>query len=300
MTILCLGAALPSVPGVGGEDSELDGTILEVRLSPPILRLRPDGGGPERSLDLSVARLYRFGVPDAGADELASGEHVRVRLQPGRPGRASEIRDDVTVLLAEGRAVEIVSVDTLAYTCRVRTLSTATGAAVGPESELQYGKDTVLILGENASYIFRRPPGRVWANTGLGRSNGRMLRDVLDEASLRRYQAQQRLRAQARKRVADAATPISWKQDVQPFLAVNCRGCHENNRAQSGFSVSGVPQIVRGGRRGAGLVPGKPQESLVYLVMTGDRNPKMPPDRDPIPEELTLFRRWIEQGARAD
>lgn len=56
-------------------------------------------------------------------------------------------------------------------------------------------------------------------------------------------------------------------------------------------------RLRRGGRRGPGIVPGKSAESLLYLTMSGDRNPRMPPDRDIIPEQLDVLRRWIDAGA---
>ena len=82
--------------------------------------------------------------------------------------------------------------------------------------------------------------------------------------------------------------------------AVNCLSCHRSGDAQSGYSLSTRERLLKGGPRGVAVTPGKSAESLLYLTMTGDRNPRMPPDRDPTPEQLQLIKRWIDAGAHVD
>lgn len=93
---------------------------------------------------------------------------------------------------------------------------------------------------------------------------------------------------------------VEYARDIQPILDVNCLGCHRDGNAQSGYSISSPERMRAGGRRGAGLVPGSSGQSLLYLTMTGERNPRMPPDREPIAEELALIKAWIDAGAQTD
>ncbi len=101
-------------------------------------------------------------------------------------------------------------------------------------------------------------------------------------------------------RVIPAGRTVNYRRDVKPFLEANCLSCHKDGRALSGFSVETRERLLAGGNRGPALVPGNSGESLFYLTMTGDRNPRMPPDREPTREQLALLRAWIDAGARVE
>jgi len=100
-------------------------------------------------------------------------------------------------------------------------------------------------------------------------------------------------------RVTPIREQVSFKQDVEPILQVNCLPCH-GGRGASGFSISSPERLRAGGPRGKGIVAGKSGESLLYLAMSGERNPRMPPDRDATPEQLELLKRWIDAGAASE
>src|SRR5262249_48567900 len=58
-----------------------------------------------------------------------------------------------------------------------------------------------------------------------------------------------------------------------------------------------------GGDNGPVLVPGKPNDSRIVLMVEGKIAPKMPPKRakqHPRPEEVAVLRAWIAAGARDD
>lgn len=100
-------------------------------------------------------------------------------------------------------------------------------------------------------------------------------------------------------RVTPLRNQVSFQRDVAPILQVNCLPCH-GGRGASGFSITDPERLRTGGPRGKGIVAGKSSESLLYLTMTGERNPRMPPDRDATPEQLDLLKRWIDAGATDD
>ena len=82
---------------------------------------------------------------------------------------------------------------------------------------------------------------------------------------------------------------------VAPILATHCLSCHGERIQRSGFDARTEASILRGGKRGAVVVPGKPDESLLYRLVTHQEEPAMPlGDRLSEPEIATIAD-WIRQ-----
>jgi hypothetical protein len=98
---------------------------------------------------------------------------------------------------------------------------------------------------------------------------------------------------------ADAAP--SYTKDVKPFLAKYCMECHNNSKAKSGYSVETFDRLTRTGRKGALVVPEKPDDSLTLRTM-GGKGKQMPPRRSlqPKADEIAKVREWIKAGAKDD
>ena len=63
--------------------------------------------------------------------------------------------------------------------------------------------------------------------------------------------------------------------------------------------------MLKGGKRGPAIVPGKADESLLFKMAAHRVEPVMPPkdkkDQKPLtPEELGLLKLWIDAGAKDD
>src|SRR5262249_10938197 len=58
--------------------------------------------------------------------------------------------------------------------------------------------------------------------------------------------------------------------------------------------------LIKGGKRGKAVVPGRPAESLLVHMAGKTKKPFMPPKtEEPLtPEELALLKLWIDQGAK--
>ena len=87
---------------------------------------------------------------------------------------------------------------------------------------------------------------------------------------------------------------------VAPVLSAKCVACHHAGMAKGGFDLSTRESLLRGGDGGAGLVPGKPQESPIFTrsIPHAGRKPEMPEKGEPLTEqEVASLRAWIEQGA---
>ena len=97
---------------------------------------------------------------------------------------------------------------------------------------------------------------------------------------------------------ASASDPVSffWQQ-VQPLLAGHCHACHTESR-MGGLRLDSREAILKGGKSGPALVPGRPDESLlIQAVSHTHAKLKMPPPGKLAAEEIASLRRWIEDGA---
>lgn len=291
-----LGAAVAQKSPSAGE-RPIRGQLVSLENGAVVLR---DGSGMEVTYRLGkTSELWRFGAPEALPDEFKPGDHVVVWL-PAKGNQPLRVTDGITDLLRADECYRVVSQDADNYRFTVQRFSPTDGKDVGAPLVLEYVRPTFLVLREKPEFVFRVSPGaRLWLNTAVQRgSDVPVAREVLDEVSRVRFQRQQQLRAAARK--APATGPVDFGKDIWPILEVNCLSCHRNGNAQSGYSLSTAERLRRGGPRGAAVVPGKSAESLLYLTMTGDRNPRMPPDRDATAEQLSLIKRWIDAGAPVD
>jgi len=85
-------------------------------------------------------------------------------------------------------------------------------------------------------------------------------------------------------------------QAVRVILEKNCLACHGETR-MSGLDLRQRATIIKGGSKGAAVIPGKAGESLLYLVASHKGEPKMPPGKPPVsPEDLEILKEWIDQG----
>src|SRR5437667_3601350 len=93
---------------------------------------------------------------------------------------------------------------------------------------------------------------------------------------------------------------VSFSGQVRPFLETNCSPCHFGGQRAGGLSLASVSQILRGGGKGAAIVPGRADESRLILLMEHKAEPKMPPIPGAKPLDTSLIRAWIDQGAKDD
>jgi mono/diheme cytochrome c family protein len=107
----------------------------------------------------------------------------------------------------------------------------------------------------------------------------------------------------ARGRVAGQEARPAWTQhDVIPILLRRCTVCHGARQREGGLDLRTKAALLRGGKSGPAIVPGKPEASLLLKKI---RAGEMPPLRrlvevsiKPIePAETELLAQWIAQGA---
>jgi len=103
--------------------------------------------------------------------------------------------------------------------------------------------------------------------------------------------------------LAQTESKVDYETQIRPLFASYCYECHGPNRAmrEADLRLDEKRFAFRdlGGYRA--IVPGKPEESEVYLRVAAefpeDRMPPYQAGIDLTKEETDLIRRWIEQGA---
>ena len=101
-------------------------------------------------------------------------------------------------------------------------------------------------------------------------------------------------------RFAFADEPVSYSRDVVPFLEEHCIACHDDGFETSDLALHDLDAMLKGGRRGPAIVPGKGGESPLVQFMTGKKQPQMPPKTSIPLDQIDVIKRWIDQGAKVD
>ena len=95
---------------------------------------------------------------------------------------------------------------------------------------------------------------------------------------------------------------ILYDRDVRPILSEKCFLCHgqDSGKRMAGLRLDSFEDATadRGGH--AALVPGHPEASAMYQRITaGQPGRRMPPvysNRTLTPDQITILKRWIEEG----
>jgi mono/diheme cytochrome c family protein len=95
-----------------------------------------------------------------------------------------------------------------------------------------------------------------------------------------------------------AQTParVEFGRDILPILRQNCIACHGSSQQSSGLRLDRKSSVLRVGDRR--VVPGSSENSFLYHRLVGSQfGMQMPPTGPLRPEDISLIRRWIEEGA---
>ena len=95
---------------------------------------------------------------------------------------------------------------------------------------------------------------------------------------------------------ASAAEP-TFERDVLPILTAHCLACHGGVTQQNNLDLRTHATLLRGGKTGPAVMPGKPEESLLWQKIDTDEMPKT--DNKVSPAGKAAIRRWIESGAKS-
>jgi hypothetical protein len=110
---------------------------------------------------------------------------------------------------------------------------------------------------------------------------------------------------------ASKAKELSYKSDVKPLIQKYCISCHaEEEFNPSEYSMDTYALVVKGGKNGPAVVPGKSSESSLVQKLW-----EKPPFGERMPlnskkkvaagkarwlsaEEIRVFAEWVDQGGK--
>jgi len=120
-------------------------------------------------------------------------------------------------------------------------------------------------------------------------------------------------------------TGVTYEKDIQPIFKANCFGCHGPTRQSHKLRLDTLDDTLKGSSDGKVVVAGKSAESDLVLAVCWDTKPDHPmpppprarrggpntnnpnggtpppppPAAKPLtPEQVSLIRAWIDQGAK--
>lgn len=96
------------------------------------------------------------------------------------------------------------------------------------------------------------------------------------------------------------AEPASYFRDVAPILRANCVSCHKPGKTKGQLDVTDYAALMKGGKHGETVVPGKPNDSALIDNVSG-AEPEMPKEGESLTKaEVAVLTRWIAEGAKDD
>jgi mono/diheme cytochrome c family protein len=97
---------------------------------------------------------------------------------------------------------------------------------------------------------------------------------------------------------ADDPTDVEFfEKEVRPIFATRCQGCHGPEKHKGDLRLDSRASILKGGRTGPAVVPGKPEESLLVDAINYGDLFQMPPKSKLAGREIQALTQWVAQGA---
>ena len=163
-----------------------------------------------------------------------------------------------------------------------------TGAAVAPGRP-----DESLLLQKVSSGEMPMGPGKLSAD------EIELIREWIEVGALKQGEDPAAAKSQL------AAQQVTEREALVTILHVKCIVCHGKRIQRAGLDLRTRAGLLKGGKSGPAIVPGKPDESLLIKRITAREMP--PPEwqfsyftRDITSGELEKLRQWVAAGAPPD
>ena len=95
---------------------------------------------------------------------------------------------------------------------------------------------------------------------------------------------------------------VDYVSQIKPILAEKCFSCHGALKQEADLRLETRTLMVQGGDSGPVIIPGHPEESLLFERINSHGDDRMPPMGEgsaATPDQINLIRQWILDGANA-
>lgn len=90
----------------------------------------------------------------------------------------------------------------------------------------------------------------------------------------------------------------TYDDHVKPILRQKCFACHNPDKKSGDLDLTNYTSLMAGGGSGAVIQAGDPGGSYLYMLITHEGQPYMPPESPKLADDLLgTVRKWIEGGA---
>lgn len=99
---------------------------------------------------------------------------------------------------------------------------------------------------------------------------------------------------------ADPKLPdkVTYEEHIAPIFREHCFTCHGQDDDQSGLALHTFGRTMQGGSGGEVVIAGDLEASRLWMLVSHQEDPKMPPEQDRLPDaQLALIKQWIATGA---
>lgn len=94
------------------------------------------------------------------------------------------------------------------------------------------------------------------------------------------------------------APKVTYDEHIKPIFRQHCFACHNPDKKTNGLDLTAYSTAMQGGSSGEAIEPGSPDFSYLFLLVSHQSEPHMPPKSEKLPDEqIALIRRWIDGGA---
>ncbi len=99
-----------------------------------------------------------------------------------------------------------------------------------------------------------------------------------------------------KKATPDGESHLGFARDIKGIMARYCFECHGVEHKEAELDLRTIESILAGGESGAAIVPGKPDESILFEMIHDEHMP--PEGKVPVADDIERIRQWVASGAR--
>ena len=90
---------------------------------------------------------------------------------------------------------------------------------------------------------------------------------------------------------------ITYEDDVQPIFRQKCFSCHNPDKKSGDLDLTNYGNLMLGGGSGEVIEAGDSSASYLYLLISHQEEPYMPPEQPKLPDVMIeTIRKWIDGG----